>query len=48
MAGIPTFDVYRKLNRVEKGNWTRLSRTFSIAHANKVWSARLAKKAEKK
>lgn len=39
-----TGGVYSKLNRVQKGNWTRLARAFSIAHANKVWTARLAEK----
>lgn len=42
-----TLDIYRTLNRAQKGNWTRLARTFSMAHANKVWAARLAEKAEK-
>lgn len=43
---IATLDIYRTLNRAQKGNWTRIARTFSIAHANKVWSERLAKKAK--
>lgn len=39
---VPTFDVYRRLNRVQKGSWTRIARRFSIAHADRVWSAKLA------
>lgn len=35
--------IYSQLNRVQKGNWTRLARFFSIAHANKIWGERLAK-----
>lgn len=39
--------IYRQLNRVEKGNWTRLARFFSIAHANKVWAGRLEERKAK-
>jgi hypothetical protein len=39
--------IYRQLNRVQKGNWTRLARSFSMAHANKVWEQRLEEKRNK-
>jgi len=42
------YRIYRQLNRVQKGNWTRIARQFSFAHANKVWAARLAEIEERK
>ncbi len=45
---ITTYDVYRQLNRREKGAWTRLARTFSIAPGNKVWEGRLEERRKAK